>query len=211
MAFSNLWSTERFSFSLSVVAVITAAITTYHQFYNNSTEISSILHSNMTFPKASGQFRNDTIAFECTFLNSGVTPVGLIESRMFLTHDSAFEFQNSAHGDYESYRTFQTNNRIWNQKGYFPPNSVMQLSFVTTIDSSKLSRLVLGAPRNSIDPDHVLLRAGIWLRMVDPYGNESSDVRAVGVFYDTKSLGPGVYGIPVGKKQMPPFREPEYN
>ena len=206
MAFFNLWSSERLSFSLSIVAVISAAITTYHQFYNQSTEVSCILHHNIDFPSGGGPHINDTLAFEFTFLNSGSTPVGLIESRMFISSsDSAFESQASYHGDYGDH-TIQTDTWNWNQTAYFPEQSVVNVSFSTQVDTTELRRIISIASRDDDYPELVDLTAGVWLRMVDPYGNESTKVVSVSPSYLAATLGPSVWGAPVGNIQMPPFR-----
>lgn len=98
MAFSNLWSSERLSFSLSIIAVISAAITTFLQFHK-STEINCIVHLVEHFPSATDRYRHDTLSFSCSFLNSGSTPVGLIDSRIFLANDAGLEKQSSLIGD----------------------------------------------------------------------------------------------------------------
>ena len=206
MAFLNLWSSERLSFSLSIVAVVSAAITTYHQFYNQSTEVSCILHHNIKFPNGGGPHFNDTLAFECTFLNSGSTPVGLIESRMFISSsDSAFESQASYIGDYGSH-TIQTNTWNWNQTAYFPEQSVVNVSFSHQVDTTDLRRIISIASHIDNRPEKVRLTAGVWLRMVDPFGNESTKVISVSPSYEAATLWPSVWGMPTGKIQMPPFR-----
>ena len=179
MAFFNLWSSERLSFSLSVVAVVSAAITTYHQFYNQSTQVSIIPHHISSIPEATWKEVNDTIAFECTFLNSGSNPVGVIASRIFLTTDSALYRQNHEMGDHSldwqtlGSQTIQTSFHRWNQRGYLPAQSVVPIRFETAFDSTSLARLV---NRATIGRDSTVkvLNAGVWLKMVDPHGQEST-------------------------------------
>ena len=210
MAFSNLWSSERLSFSLSVVAVISAAVTSYFQFFDHSTEISCVVHSDIRFPVGHGISRSDTFAFECTFLNSGSTPVGLIESRMFLSSsaDSTFNLQDSPFGDQVGRHTVQTSQRSWNQTAYFPEKSVVTIPFVTEIDSADLSRLIIESPPMIDYPEETLLRAGIWLRMVDPYGKESTTILEISnPSFNRKSLHLSTWGIPWGEKfKMSPFQ-----
>ena len=178
MAFFNLWSSERLSFSLSIIAVVSAAITTFHQFHK-STEINCIVHLVEHFPSATDQYRHDTLSFSCSFLNSGSTPVGLIDSRIFLANDAGLEKQSSLIGDAPEKNSVQQK-RGSGQSGYFPPQSVVPLHFKFIADSLQLVELVSRSPRLDRDSNLVQLNAGVWLRMIDPFGNESQTIVDVG-------------------------------
>jgi hypothetical protein len=91
MAFFNLWSSERLSFSLSIIAVVSAAITTYHQFHE---EIDIAFQVGM--PQSAPSYgcdsfdsllilNEDTLTIPFTFVNSGTTPVGY-----FIVHDGIY-------------------------------------------------------------------------------------------------------------------------
>ena len=212
MAFFNLWSSERLSFSLSVVAVISAAITTYHQFYNQSTQVSIIPHHIISKPEATWKEVNDTIAFECTFLNSGSNPVGVIASRIFLTTDSALHRQNHEIGDHSyDWQTIQTSFHRWNQRGYLPAQSVVPIRFETAFDSTSLARLV---NRATIGRDSTVkvLNAGVWLKMVDPYGQESTATVTISrlryKINTTRCIG---WSTPDTTIQVPDFAPPRYS
>ncbi|MDA9756229.1 hypothetical protein N9V29_04600 [Flavobacteriales bacterium] len=135
-------------------------------------------------------------------------PVGLIESRMFLASadDSTFSLQNTPFGD-SGPNTIQSDPKIWSQTAYLPEKSVLTIPFELGIDSADLSRLIMATPPDNDYPDLVDLKAGVWLRMVDPYGKESTTAIVVSQpSFNRETLYPHAYGIPVRSKiELSPF------
>ena len=85
MAFFNLWSSERLSFSLSIVAVISAAITAYHQFYSESSLSLRFTHVEYTIDESSWE---GTLRLRGVLMNSGTTQLTLVKQYCHLTIDT---------------------------------------------------------------------------------------------------------------------------
>ena len=86
MAFFNLWSSERLSFSLSIVAVISAAITSYFSFFHYKSDLAIRITGAYYEPSDS----SDAVVFglKGVFINSGTTPLTMVDHFGFLSTDS---------------------------------------------------------------------------------------------------------------------------
>ena len=86
MALFNNWSSDRLSFSLSIVAIVSAAITSYYQFFYYQSDLAIRFTGCHYVPSDS----SDTIRFGLrgVFINSGTTPLTLIEHSGFLSTDT---------------------------------------------------------------------------------------------------------------------------
>ena len=210
MAFFNLWSSERLSFSLSIVAVVSAAITTYHQFYNHQTSVSYV---NTTVDVNSASVEtdafDDSLTVQLTFMNDGSTPVSIIKSRLFLlnNHDQNVEgaiqkqlfLGNSIDGV-----IFQDKSRP-KESCYLEAKSVNTLTFRSTIDSTSMMGLVSAVPSEERTNDLSSLELGVYVLMVDPYGNFSSQAISIAEpIYDSNGTQV-VNSLPLDHGRMPPF------
>ena len=148
MAFFNLWSSERLSFSLSIVAVISAAITTYHQF-SHTTEVSFFENTfNVSAPPGflqNGSYR-DSLSGSLTFMNSGSTPVSIISSSVILHADTAIIQREIDENPYVALypitHNLNSKSNSFESDFYLEENSVSKYRFVTAIDSVVLKELV---------------------------------------------------------------------
>lgn len=86
MAFFKHWSSDRLSLSLSVVAVISATITFYYQFFYYQSDLAVRFTGCHYVPSDS----SETITFGLSgvFINSGTTPLTLVENFGFLSTDT---------------------------------------------------------------------------------------------------------------------------
>ena len=91
---------DRLSLTLSLVAIISAAITSYYQFFHHATLVSHFQSEIIDhWPSLEGDHYQDSIAARVTLLNSGSTPVAIVKSRLFLTSDTLYalaEFKKAA-------------------------------------------------------------------------------------------------------------------
>ena len=85
MAFFNLWSSERLSFSLSIIAVISAAITAYHQFHSESSLSARFTNVEYSIDESSG---TGTLRLQGVLMNSGTTQLTLVKQWCQLTIDT---------------------------------------------------------------------------------------------------------------------------
>ena len=85
MAFFNLWSSERLSFSLSIIAVVSAAITTFHQFHSKTDVKVTFSAFEYTVNDTTGA---GILKLSGIFMNNGTTPVALKESSVFFSIDT---------------------------------------------------------------------------------------------------------------------------
>ena len=107
-------------------------------------------------------------------------------------------------------QTIQTNGMFWNQRGYLPPQSVTPIKFTASIDSLRLSALVKRAPAYDWNPDITSVIAGLWVKMIDPYGNQSSAVMKVTeIGYSKSKMICTSWEVPDTSIQMPTFRMPD--
>ena len=186
MAFSNLWSSERLSFSLSIVAVISAAITSYYQFfwYNSNVEYVPHIAAIQCASVTDGVFQ-DSLTLKITFMNNGSTPVSVIESRLFLLNSNA----KNGLGSLEKQKLFHRikpsiDSVIYqvplDENLYLNPKSVNTHTFQASIDSISFMNLIHSehAPGNS---SMTQLEFGVYLLMADPHGNFSK--KAISVIY----------------------------
>ena len=176
MAFFNLWSSERLSFSLSIVAVISAAITSYYQFFYYSTNVKYVWTSDgSNYAQCEGTTFDDSLALQITFMNEGSTPVSILKSRLYLLNPRT----KNGQGNLEK-------STIWGRKNpgviyqddlkenfYLEPKSINTLTFHTKVDSTSLMRLINAAP-SATDSTWSDLEMGVTLLLVDPYGNFSA-------------------------------------
>lgn len=210
MAFSNLWSSERLSFSLSIVAVVSAAITSYYQFfwYKSNVEYVPHLAATQCASVTDGVFQ-DSLRLKMTFMNNGSTPVSVIESRLFLINSSA----KNGLGNLEKQRLFQSrppsiDSVIYqvplDENLYLNPKSVNTHTFQASIDSMSFMNLVQSehAPGNS---SMSILEFGVYLLMVDPHGNFSK--KAISVIYPICRLDGrcGTTSLDLSAGSMPDF------
>lgn len=210
MAFFNLWSSERLSFSLSIVAVVSAAITTYHQFYNHKTSVSYV---NTTVHVNSASFEtnafDDSLTTQLTFMNDGSTPVSIIKSRLYLLN----HYDQIGNGSIEKQRLlggsidgviFQDECQS-KESCYLESKSVSTLTFRSTIDSTSLMALLRAVPSSERTNDMSSLELGVYVLMVDPYGNFSSQAISIAEpSYDSNGTHL-VESLPLNHGRMPPF------
>ena len=222
MAFSNLWSSERLSFSLSIVAVISAAITSYYQFFDQSTDIATHRKAThlRTIPNLTpkGTFY-DSIVATCTFMNSGSTPVSIIDSQLIIEVDSSkFDENTNDHPYLTFYNRIDDSLRyvIDVQSDYYlDSKSVSTFSFSANVDSTKLMQLLRDAPRAGLKRDStaVAVNFHLWFLMVNPFGKYSMDVVSLSNAYYQNS-GKYLFGTGSGvqnqTKKLPPFRDVEF-
>ena len=183
MAFSNLWSSERLSFSLSIIAVISAAITTYHQFHQEI-DIAFRVSMPTSVPSYGDPFfpNEDTLSIPFTFVNSGTTPVSLVRSRVWISVHDTLDLHGTLYGDQDTSTTIQTGVFDSGTTGYFSIESITQLQFNLSVDSNSLAHLLEKAPRREARG----LYYGVSLDMICPDGNSARTSTALGmIFYDT--------------------------
>ena len=221
MAFFNLWSSERLSFSLSVVAVISASITSYYQFFYHSTEVSyyrEVFHLRK-LPTLKDGIYHDSIVGSITFMNRGSTPVSIISSAVILDGDTS----QIPDDDYRENPYLNFNQGVlWgdsireavhtHSKHYLDSKSVSEFQFEAKIDSSNFRRLL----RNANTPDwegwdstEVILNYHLWFLVADPYGNFSMEaVKIENSVYNKSGRYLYGWGLENGyqTKQMPPFQ-----
>ena len=85
MAFFNLWSSERLSFSLSIIAVVSAAITAYHQFYSESSL--SVRFTSVEYSIDESSWTG-SLRLQGVLMNSGTTQLTLVKQDCQLTIDT---------------------------------------------------------------------------------------------------------------------------
>ena len=211
MAFFNLWSSERLSFSLSIIAVVSAAITTYHQFHQEidiafQVGMPQSVPSHGLAPSYDSLLipNEDTLSIPCTFVNSGTIPVGLTQSRVWMSVHDSMDVHRGTFGDQNIQNTIQTGVLENGTTGYFSPESVTQLQFNLNVDSISLARLLQKAPRGY--DRH--LYYGVSFDMISPDGNSTTASIKLGrLYYDTTTtccVGSG--GVGDILFAMPPFK-----
>ena len=206
MAFFNLWSSERLSFSLSIVAVVSAAITTYHQFYNHETSVSYV---NTTHASPNINAYDDSLTAQLTFMNDGSTPVSIIKSRVYLLN----HYDQIGEGTIEKQRfLFNSISGVifqdecpTKESWYLEPKSVSTLTFSSTLDSTSLMALIRAVPSSERIDDLSSFELGVYVLMVDPYGNYSSQAIPIAEpLYDANGTHIRSY-VPLFQGRMPPF------
>ena len=220
MAFSNLWSSERLSFSLSIIAVISAAITTYHQ-YSHSTEVRCYrTNFNVTsipgfLPDGSFQ---DSISGSLTFMNSGSTPVSIISSQVILHADTAQVLQAINENGYITLSpqssSYHSVLRPIHSDYYLDTKSLSSFRFATNIDSTALKELLNEAIPAAWDSTMVSVNFYLWLLMADPFGDLSMDVvRLASYAYSNETNRPRFGYAPsfdFSTRRMPTFRNLDF-
>ena len=210
MAFFNLWSSERLSFSLSVVAVISAAITSYHQFHQEidiafQVSMPSSVPSFGLAPSMDSLFvaDEDTLSISFTFMNSGTTPVGLTRSRVWISVHDSMDVHGGTFGD-QTENTFQTGVLENGTTGYFSPESVTQLQFSLRVDSISLAQLLEKASRQN----DTYLYYGVSFDMICPNGNSTMASFKAGKLYYDKTTTSLLHWSGGGNHlyAMPPFK-----
>jgi hypothetical protein len=194
MAFFNLWSSERLSFSLSIVAVISAAITSYYQFFYHSTEVSYFKENShfSKLPTFKDGMYNDSIVGSITFMNRGSTPVSIISSAVIIEVDST---EIDVEDFRENPRVSFSQGVVWGDsstremeyvhtKHYLDAKSVSEFRFETTIDSAKFGRLLKNSPITynweGWDSNTVVVYYHLWFLMADPFGEFSMEAVKIG-------------------------------
>ena len=181
MAFFNLWSSERLSFSLSIIAVVSAAITTFHQFHSK-TDVK------VTF-SACEYVVNDTteigiLKLSGIFMNSGTTPVALKASSVFFSIDTTRNngkvngWQAQMTG--ENWRLYEDSPFHENVLDgfYVAPGSAEAFKVEWRFNPSKVLHLVEEARRNQQfsvwDSTLVTVEIGLFATLVSPEAKSSS-------------------------------------
>ena len=211
MAFFNLWSSERLSFSLSVVAVISAAITSYYQFFYSQTGVSmQITSARYTVNDSNGI---GTLQIQGVFMNPGTVPLALTRAHGFLTNDTT---RND--GKIDGYiALFSDWHTYVERKSEFKPEiieveSSMPFSKEWKLPHTKVKKLIdscrVSGRVSPWNDNHVQLKAGMYLSFVTPKA-EASSARTypISVTFDvsdslsprTLSCGfsPNVYRFPI--------------
>jgi hypothetical protein len=87
MAFLHLWSSERISFSLSIMAVISAALTSYYQFFYFETDVTIHFPNKWFIVEEMDQINNPEGIFHSEFviMNAGTENIGLTNCKIFVT------------------------------------------------------------------------------------------------------------------------------
>lgn len=207
MSLFNLWSSERLSFSLSVIAVISAAITSYYQFFYYSTNVKYVwTFDGSNFAGCKGTAFDDSLALQITFMNEGSTPVSILKSRLYLlnprTKNGQGNLEKSSIWAHEIPGVIIQDD--FKEKFYLEPKSINTLTFHTKVDSTSLMSLINAAP-NATDSTMSDLEMGVTLLLVDPYGNFST--AAISLAYPIYQLD-GVCGpisLDLKRGSIPPF------
>ena len=150
MAFFNLWSSERLSFSLSIVAVISATITSYFQFFHTKTDVKVIFSSH------SYQVNDTTgegiLRLSGIFMNDGTSPVSLLESSSFFSIDTTWNHgkMNGWESQFiEDYKLCIPSSPIQKKDGiYVGPHSTTIFDLEWTYRHSEILDLVERSRRN---------------------------------------------------------------
>jgi len=198
MSFFNLWSSERLSFSLSIIAVISAAITTFHQFHSKTdvrVAFSSYRYSvndstGMGHIKASG-----------IFMNNGTTPVASKQSSLFITIDRTHN-RGKVNGtssyfieDSKLYVATDPYEHVLNNI-YVAPQSTEVFYVEWEVPHWRVLRLLDAAKQNeqfaSWDSSLVEVQMGLMTTLVSPNAESSSKrMYAASQFFDVSdSLNP---------------------
>lgn len=215
---------DRLSLTLSLVAIISAAITSYYQFFHHATMVSHFQSEVIDhWPSLEGDHYQDSIAARVTFLNSGSTPVAIVKSRLFLTSDTLYalaEFKNAAkeRKPYDPYkdpyntsrgiRNFQTRFVDVNQEYYLKEQSVHTVRFSGVLpDSSDFRELLMGsAPLYEGAGEN--LSMGLWVLFADPYGDFSMKTIPLGQgFYRQGRFRGEFFPGTLETNRLPPFAE----
>lgn len=219
MAFFNHWSSERLSFSLSIVAVISAAITSYYQFFYHSTEVSYFRERShlSELPALVNGAYHDSVVGSITFFNRGSTPVSIISSAIILDGDTAEipdDFRENPNVTFNIF--WGGRNSLASEvhsKHYLDAKSVSEFRFKAKIDSSEFQKVVRSSPTAAHDSTQVNLNYRLWFLMADPYGNFSLEAVKIGIHAYNIS---GRYIFKVGEanwvqtRQMPPFQNIDF-
>ena len=189
MAFFNHWSSERLSFSLSVVAVISAAITSYHQFYEHSfTQITPVEVRLLKDHSNSAESSLGILEIRLLVMNGGTTPCTIISEELYLTADPLFSKAES-HLSYgydiqmpeESVTAFAPRECL--QTIMVEPESSRFLTLKWTLKHSDVEKCLLSnrAPSSDSNKRDFSLVGGLNLEAIDPFGH-SSEVQYNGLF-----------------------------
>ena len=224
MAFFNHWSSERLSFSLSIVAVISAAITSYYQFFYHSTEVIYYReHFHLSkLPTLKDGTYNDSIVGSMTFMNRGSTTVSIISSAVILDGDisemSDVDYRENPYVSFDqvSYGDSIRATQHIHSKHYLDSKSVSEFRFEAKIDSSNFRRVLRNASSIDFegwDSTQVMLDYHLWFLMADPYGNFSMEAVKIGNYVYNRS-GRSLFGLGHSNgyqtRQMPPFRNIDF-
>ena len=130
MAFFNLWSSERLSFSLSIVAVISAAITSYYQFFYFNTDFTIHFPESfwVSYEKGARNFGGRLIddqrfTTKVALMNAGTEFIGLTSCRFFVTYQD------------------ESSNLFWSEK-YEPLNHYGCLDSLGVMDASDYAVII---------------------------------------------------------------------
>ena len=204
MAFFNLWSSERLSFSLSIIAVISAAITAYHQFH----------HESSVSIRLGLQYMNtDTLYMKATFMNQGTTSIAIGDAKGFVTSSEAWERESSGI-DLNILEYLMSRGELqvihFNREKVIAAKSVAQI-LIPLVPGEEGKRELFEKAPLSLDANGQLkrnLKFGLSVELIDPYG-ASSLLRSApfsGFIDSTLRMGFTEYYPSVS--QMPEFTRP---
>ena len=211
MAFFNLWSSERLSFSLSIVAVISAAITSYYQFFYHESTVSVKIIPDFGLA--------DTVYMRAIIMNEGTNSVAVSFAQAFATgNDAKSQTRKISGGGYSEYnlsRRRRDNTIVTNFRDCMivPEKSVVQLKIPIPLARDERISLI-DKTKRILDNDSLLsakLFMGMALELTDPWGEVSflSSAAVEGeIFSDPNKRWRSTessYGKVI---RMPPFGDP---
>ena len=180
MAFFNLWSSERLSFSLSIIAVVSAAITTFHQFYSKTDVKVTFSAFEYTVNDTTG---TGILKLSGIFMNNGTTPVALKESSVFFSIDTTKNNGkvNGWQSHYlDEWRLYEYSSILENVLDgvYVAPGSAEAFNVEWQFEPSRVLQLVEVARRNQQfsvwDSTLVTVDIGLFATLVSPQAEYSS-------------------------------------
>jgi len=222
---------DQLSLTLSLIAIVSAAITSYYQFFHHATEVSHFTSGVDEWPAVEGDVFQDSLSCTVTFLNSGSTPVAIVKSRLFLTSDTVFAShvftnyakdvdhqKNDPYKDpFNSIRKNRIHNTIHvdvNQEHLLKEQSVLSIKFSGALtDSTGFGALLKEAPLFFGSSESSGIRAGLWMLMADPYGDFSMMTIPLGLGMYDRERGslPGELRLEkIETLTMPAFAEGSY-
>ena len=221
MAFFNLWSSERLSFSLSVVAVISAAITSYYQFIYYESDLAIRITGSYIEPVDS--IGDVEFGIKGVLMNSGTTTLTMVDHFGFFSADSLQDYKtrNSRNANGLLYARSPPEEKFTSkdlESILVPPKTTQTFNLSWSMNAERLEQLIMDTkasgsrytiPTNHMYDDIVPLELGMHAEFVNPFAETSGiEMFPVILWYQVidstvqlhlpsiKSSGQGVYRIP---------------
>ena len=205
MAFFNLWSSERLSFSLSIVAVVSAAITSYYQFFYHDSSVSARLDV---------QYLNtDTLYLKATFMNQGTHSIAIGNAKAFVTSAEAWESEPS-NRDLNRFEFLMSRGELqvshFNREKVIAAKSVAQI-LIPLVHGEEGRRALFEKAPLSLDPNgepNRNIKFGLSVELIDPYGASSLWRSAPFSGFIDSTLRIGFWNYDISVSRMPEFTRP---